>query len=99
MNLRIESKADLEVKIMSNKLGLHFHGEERDQKITINHGKTVYFKRLKFCVEHGWIDLFLFPHWTNRHAACEHVEPEITGAFLELPEENKPKMMAAVARA
>jgi hypothetical protein len=80
---------------MLNKLGLHYHGEERDQKTTVNNGKTVYSKRLKFCVEDGWIDLFLFPDWEARHRDCEHVEPETAGAFLELPEENKPKMMAA----
>ena len=82
---------------MLNKLGLYTHGEVRVQKIKINHGSTVYLKREKFCVEHDWIDIFLFPNWEEKHGNCGHVEPKNTGAYLELPEDNKPKMMATAA--
>lgn len=80
-----------------HKLGLHNHGEERVQRIYFHNGKTVYFKREKFCVEHGWIDLFLFPDWTGRHNRCGVTpDSEKTGAFLDLPEDT-PKRMAATA--
>ncbi len=81
---------------MMNKLDLHNHGEVRLQKIKINHGKTEYFRREKFCAEHGWIDLFFIGgdlEWMRRHGKCGD-QPRETGAALELPDE-EPKMMTA----
>lgn len=69
---------------MLNKL-LHTQGEVRVQKIKINHGKTVYLQRQKFCTEHGWIDIFLFPNFDAAHSKCAPQLPKEAGAYLELP--------------
>lgn len=53
------------------------HGYIHEQKIKVNHGKTSYWKREKYCVKHGWIDLFLFGgelQWQAVHSKCDRQE-------------------------
>lgn len=66
-----------------SKFGLIQHGEERVHKIPVNHGRTINSRREKYCVRHGWVDLFLTPelHWYRLHFNCDK-EVE-TGAAVE----------------
>ena len=65
------------------------HGEERNQKIKVNHGKTDYYKREKYCVKHGWIDLFFVDElsWYRQHFDCDKVIQ--TGVAVEVSEMRK----------
>ena len=59
---------------MMNVLNLHRHGDVRMRHFKVGSGH-VYSRREKFCVRHGWIDMFLAggdKAWTAEHAACEH---------------------------
>jgi hypothetical protein len=65
------------------------HGAEKKQKIKVNHGKTDYYKREKYCVVHGWIDLFFVDelNWYRQHFDCDKVIQ--TGAAVEVTEMRK----------
>jgi len=54
------------------------HGEERVKKFLVNGGETLYTRREKYCVIHGWQDLFMVDelNWYRRHFNCgKEIEP------------------------
>ena len=52
------------------------HGEERTKKYVVDSGKTQYFRREKYCVKHGWVDVLAIGDdgWNRHHDYC-HVTP------------------------
>jgi hypothetical protein len=63
---------------ISKKTGrITVHGEERTRKHVVDSGKIQYFRREKYCVKHGWIDLLAIggnTTWDRHHEYC-HVTP------------------------
>ncbi len=57
------------------------HGDVRNLKVKV--GKDSFVKRVKYCVRHGWSDLFMAggeSGWNSRYALCN--QKPITGAEI-----------------
>lgn len=46
------------------------HGETQERKVPVNKHQTVYNRKEKYCVVHGWIDSFIFPDFDAKHKKC-----------------------------
>ncbi len=70
---------------ISEKSGkINVHGEERMKKHVVGNGKVQYFRREKFCVIHGWIDVLALGDddvWHQHHDFCLTTAP--TGELVE----------------
>jgi hypothetical protein len=57
--------------------GIIAHGEERTKKHFVDNGKTQYFRREKYCLKHGWVDVLAiggYAGWNRHHNRC-HLTP------------------------
>ena len=73
--------------------GMFTHGDERKREITVDNGNETYYRTEKYCIEHGWVDLFRIggaEAWHSQHDRCNKTAH--TGAFVEIP-----KVMRATA--
>jgi hypothetical protein len=63
---------------------INAHGEERMKKHVVDNGKIQYFRREKYCVTHGWIDVLALGGdvvWHQHHDVCLTTAP--TGELIE----------------
>ena len=63
---------------------INAHGEERLKKHVVGNGKVQYFRREKFCVIHGWIDVLALggdAGWHQHHDFCLTTAP--TGELIK----------------
>lgn len=57
-----------------------FHGEERTKRTEVEAGKTAFRKREKYCVLHGWIDVFGIGgdlEWQRQHGKCNRLPKSV----------------------
>ena len=71
------------------------HGEERIKKHVVDGGRLEYFKREKYCIEHGWSDILTIggrTAWHELHHLC--IPGECSQTSIKRPKAAKNKLCA-----